>query len=327
MRRRDVIALALGRALWPMVAAAQQKSMPVIGFLSGTSPVGYAPFAAAFRDGLGAAGFVDGRNVAIEYRWAEGAFDRLPAMAEELVRRHVDIIVASGGTLAAAAAKRAASRIPIVFIVGNDPVAGGLVASLAHPGGNLTGLSFLVTELNPKRFGLLCELMPHARHIGLIVNPHNPAAAERTLSEVEAAASRKQIELILLKASSAAEIEAAFGGLAERHAEALLIGNDAFFNSQRERFVGLARRYRLPACYESREAVRAGGLISYSPSFTAMYRRLGGYAAEVLKGAKPADLPVEQPSKFELAINLKTAKALGLTVPPLLLAQADEVIE
>ncbi|HEY1258843.1 MAG TPA: ABC transporter substrate-binding protein, partial [Stellaceae bacterium] len=244
MRRRTFLGTLLTAAIFPPAAVlAQQKPMPVIGFLAGTSPVGYA----SFREGLGEAGFVEGRNVAIEYRWAEGAFDRLPAMAEDLVRRHVDIIVASGGTLAAAAAKKATDTVPIVFIVGNDPVAGGLVASLAHPGGNLTGLSFLVTDLNTKRFGLLCELVPQARRVGLIVNPRNPVVAERTLHEIGAVASRKGIALILLQAGSVGEIEATFAALAERHAEALLIGNDPFFNSQRERFVRLAARYRLSA--------------------------------------------------------------------------------
>jgi putative tryptophan/tyrosine transport system substrate-binding protein len=326
MRRRELIAGLAAAAIWPLAAVAQPK-MPTIGFLSGTSPKGYAPFAAAFRESLAEAGFVEGRNLAIEYRWAEGVFDRLPAMAEQLVQRKVDVIVASGSTLAALAAKKATDEVPTVFIVGEDPVANGLVASLARPGGNRTGVSFLVVDLNAKRFELLCELMPQARRIGLIVNPRNQSAASRNRHDVQAAADRKGVQLLIVDASSEPEIEGAFDTLTRQHAEALLIGNDAYFNSQRERFVALAAQSRLPACYESREAVRAGGLISYSPSFTAMYRRLGSYAAKVLKGEKPADLPVEQPSKFELTVNLKTAALLGVSVPQLLLVQADEVIE
>jgi putative tryptophan/tyrosine transport system substrate-binding protein len=327
VRRREFIAKLGVAAAYLPAAARAEAALPVIGFLSGTSPVGYAPFAAAFREALAEAGIVEGRNVAIEYRWAEGVFDRLPALAEDLTRRKVDVLVTSGSTLAALAAKKATDTIPTVFITGDDPVAGGLVASLARPGGNRTGISFLVVDLNAKRFGLLCELVPQARRIGLIVNPLNAAVAARVLRDIGAAAAGKGIDLIALKAGSEAEIEAAFAALAKQHADALLIGNDAFFNSQRERFVALAAQGALPTCYESQEAVRGGGLIAYSASFTMMYRRLGEYTAKVLKGAKPADLPVQQPTKFELVINLKTAKALGLTVPPILLAQADEVIE
>lgn len=326
MRRRDVFPLALAPVLWPAAGFAQQ-SMPTVGFLNGTSAARYAPFLAAFREGLAKGGYVEGKSVAIEYRWAEGAFDRLPAMAEDLVRRRVDVIVASGSTLAALAAKKATDTVPTVFIAGDDPVANGLVASLARPGGNRTGISFLVVDLNVKRFDLLCQLVPQARRIGLVVNPQNPAAADRTLHDVRAAAARKGAQLTETKASSETEIDAVFPILAAQGAEALLIGNDAFFNAQRDRFIGLASRYRLPAAYESQESVRAGGLIAYGASFPAMYERLGGYAAKVLSGAKPSDLPVEQPTKFVLSINLKTAKALGLSVPPILLAQADEVIE
>lgn len=328
MRRRNLIILVTAAAtLRPLAGTAQQKAMPVIGFLSGTSAERYAPFLAAFREGLDEAGFVEGQNVAIEYRWAEGDFGRLPAMAGDLVRRKVDVIVTSGGTLAAEAAKQATDTIPTVFIAGDDPVASGLVASLARPGGNRTGISFLVVDLNVKRLELLSEMVPQAETIGLLVNPGNAAVAARIVREVEEAAGKKKLKPTVLKATTEAEIEAAFATFVQRHIDGLLIGNDAFFNSQRERFVGLAARNRIPASYEAGESVRAGGLISYGANIPAMYHQLGVYTGKVLKGAKPADLPVMQPTKFELLINLNTAKALGLTVPPLLVARADEVIE
>jgi putative ABC transport system substrate-binding protein len=327
VRRRDLLGrLAGASVVWPLGAGAQQKQ-PVIGFLSGTSAQRYAPFFAAFHAALAEGGFVEGKNIAIEYRWAEGAFDRLPAMAEDLVRRRVDVIVTSGGSVAALAAKNATDAIPTVFLAGDDPVAVGLVASLARPSGNRTGISFLVVQLNLKRLELLSELVPQAQTIGLLINPTNPTAAGRIVAQIEAAASRKKIALPVLRASSDSEIDAALAAFAAQHVDALLIGNDPFFNAERERFIALAVRYRIPVSYEAAEAVRAGGLISYGASFPAIYRQLGLYTAKVLKGAKPAELPVEQPTKFELAINLKTATALGLTVPQSLLAGAGEVIE
>lgn len=310
MNRRDLLILGSTAIAWPQIVRAQQKTMRAIGFLSGTSSVRYAPFVAAFREALAEAGFVEGQKVTIEYRWADGVFDRLPEMAEDLVHRKVDLIVTSGGTLAAMAARGATDTIPTVFIAGDDSVATGLVASLARPGGR-TGISFLVVDLNAKRLELLSELVPQAKTMGLLVNLGNST----------------KVQLIVLNTSAEGEIDAAFGTFGERHVKALLIGNDAFFNSQRERLIALAARYRIPASYEAGESVRAGGLMSYGANIQAMYRQLGIYTAKVLKGTKPADLPVEQPTKFEPAINLKTAKALGLIVPRSLLVAADEVTE
>lgn len=327
MRRRRFLTALSGAAAFPLPALAQPKAMPLIGFLSGTAPELYAPFLAAFRDGLQSTGLVENRDVAIDYRWARGEFDRLPQLAAELVARKVDLIVTSGSTLAAQAAKQATDTIPTVFITGDDPVATGIVASLAHPGGNRTGISFLVVDLNEKRFELLCELLPHPKRIGLLLNPRNRAAADRTERLVREAARAKEVEVPVLTASTPREIEAAFAAFAERQVDGLLIGNDAYFNAQRALFIELAAHRKMPAIYESRAAVAAGGLINYGPSFPAMYRELGLYAGKILKGAKPADLPVEQPTKFELVINLKTATALDLNVPPALLARADEVIE
>jgi putative tryptophan/tyrosine transport system substrate-binding protein len=303
---------------------AQQTAMPVIGFLSATSPGPLAPFVAAFRHGLSETGYVEGQSVVIEYRWAEGLYDRLPALAANLVDLRVDVIVASGST-APRAAKNATSTIPIVF-VGSDPVLSGLVPSLGRPGGNLTGFSLFVDELMPKRLELLSDLIPQARSIALLVNP-NGATTERTIRDLQEAARAKGVQLIILKAGTESEIEVAFGSLVELQAQALLVGADPFFNSRREQLVALASRHAVPAIYEWREFVTSGGLISYGPSLTSIYRQVGIYAGRILKGAKPADLPIQQPAKFELVINLQTAKALGLTVPQSILARADEVIE
>jgi putative ABC transport system substrate-binding protein len=309
------------------MAHAQQKAMPVIGFLSGTSPSANVPFVAAFRQGLSETGYVEGQNVAIEYRWAEGHYDRLPALAADLVGRKVDVIATSGGGLNAVfAAKSATSTIPIVSAFGDDPVATGLVTSLARPGGNLTGVSWLVDELTPKRLELLSELVPQARVIALLVNP-NFAGTERIIRDMQEAARAKGLQLPILKAGTESEIDAAFASLVQLHAGALVVQADPFFGSRREQIVALASRHAVPAIYGVREFAAAGGLISYGASVTAVYRQLGTYAGKILKGAKPADLPVEQPTRFELVVNLNTAKTLGLTIPHSMLMLADEVIE
>ena len=326
MRRRELIVLFGGAmAAWPFAACAQQKATPVIGYLGTGSPGPNAPQLAAFRQGLSETGYVEGQNVAIEYRWAAGFFDRLPTLAAELVDRKVDVI-AAGSPPAALAAKRATSTIPIVFNTGDDPVATGLVASLARPSGNLTGVSMLLTELVPKRLQLLLEMVPQARVIALLVNPNGPEA-EPTIRDGETAARAKGVQLLIVKAGTEREIDAAFTSLVQLHADALLVGNDPFFNSQREQLVALAARHAVPVIYFFREFAAAGGLISYGPRLPDFFRQVGVYVGRILKGAKPADLPVQQPVKFELVINLKTAKALGLTVPQSLLQRADEVIE
>ena len=328
MRRRDFVTLLGGAAAaWLLAARAREKVMPVIGFLSGVSPGPSAPYAAAFQRGLGETGYVEGQNLAIEYRWAEGRFDRLPALAADLVARKVDLIVASGGgNPSARAAKSATSTIPIVFASGGDPVAIGLVASLARPGRNLTGVSILTDELMPKRLELLSELAPQAKVIALLVNP-NYAGTEAIIRNVQEAARAKGLQLPILNAGNEGEIDAAFAPLARLQAGGLVVGSDPFFNSRREQLVALAASHAVPAIYEWRDFAAAGGLISYGTSLTSVYRQLGIYAGKVLKGAKPADLPVQQPTRFELVINLKTAKTLDLAVPQSILGRADEVIE
>ena len=324
MRRREFIALLGGAAAWPFVARAQQPAMPVIGLLTATSPAPFAPLMNAFRQGLSEAGYVEGQNLAIEYRWAEGHYDRLPALAADLVRRKVDLIVAMNPP-PALAAKNATSTIPIVFRGGDDPVGDGLVASLARPGGNLTGVS-LADDVTAKRFELLSELVPRVGVIALLVNP-NTAYAERVIRDLQEAARAKGLQLHVLKAGSESEIDSAFASLVELHVDALVVAADPFLSGRREQFVALASRHTVPTTYAWREFAALGGLISYGPSITAVYRLVGVYAAKVLKGAKPADLPVQQPTTFELVINLKTAKALGLAIPPSLLQRADQVIE
>ncbi len=328
MRRRKFVALLGGVvAAWPFAARAQQKAMPVIGVLSTGSPGGsFSELFMAFRQGLSEAGYVEGQNLAIEYRWAEGNYDRLPALAADLVGRKVDLIMASSPP-SALAAKSATSTIPIVFRGGGDPVGTGLVASLARPGGNLTGVSFVPNELTAKRLELLSELVPQAGVIALLVNPTSGANTERVIRDVQEAARTKGLQLHVLKASSESEIDTAFASLVQLHAGALVVGADPFLSGQREQLVALASRHAVPAIYAWREFAASGGLISYGASLTAAYRLVGTYAGKVLKGAKPADLPVQQPTTFELVINRKAAKALGLEVPPALVGRADEVIE
>jgi ABC-type uncharacterized transport system substrate-binding protein len=331
MRRREFITLLGGvAAAWPLAAHAQQSGLPVIGFLSGYPAESFAPetqpLSAAFRQGLSETGYSDGHNVTIEYRWAENQPSRLPVLAAELVRRKVAVIAATGGTASALAAKAATATIPIVFTGGTDPVAIGLVASLNRPGGNVTGVTFLANVLAAKRVELVNEVTPRASLIGLLVNPDNPNAVSET-SDMETATRAIGKRSVLLRASTDRELDAAFTSLADQRANALAIAGDTFFLSRREQLVALVARYAVPASYPSREFVVAGGLMSYGASITDMYRQVGVYTGRILNGAKPADLPVMQPTKFELTINLKTAKALGLQMPDKLLVAADEVIE
>jgi putative tryptophan/tyrosine transport system substrate-binding protein len=313
-------------AAWPYPLRAQQKALPVIGWLSSNSAGPGAAGLAGFLEGLHEAGLVNGRNVTIEYRWAAGAYDRLPALAADLVGRKVDVIVATGGPAPALAAKSATSAIPIIFASGGDAVAEGLVASLARPGGNITGVSFLVLELSAKRLELLSELVPEARVIALLVNPDNPNT-ERGIGLVEEAARTKGLQLAILKGANEGQVDAAFVSLRQLRAGGLIVGADPVFGIRRTQIVALAADNALPTMYFSREDAAAGGLISYGSSVSAAYHQAGAYAAKILAGAKTADLPVQQPTKFELVINLKTAKALGLRVPQSLLQRADEVIE
>jgi putative tryptophan/tyrosine transport system substrate-binding protein len=325
VRRREFIALLGGAAVaWPVAARAQQ--VPVVGFLATTSPAPFAHLVAGFRRGLQEAGFLEGRNVAIEYRWAEGRYDQVPALAADLVQRQVAVIVTTGGETSAVAAKAATKTIPIVFNTGTDPVRLGLVTSLARPGGNATGVNIFTTELAEKRLGLLHDLIPAASTIAVLLNP-NFAPAVVNLQESEVAARAAGRTVVAFHASRDDEIETAFARIIQMRPGALLVGSDPFFNSRREQIVALAARHAIPAIYEWREFAQAGGLMSYGTSLIEAYRQQGVYAGRILKGEKPADLPVVQLSKFELIINLITAKTLGLTFPPGLLAIADEVIE
>jgi putative tryptophan/tyrosine transport system substrate-binding protein len=325
MKRRTFIAGMGAATLWPLAARAQQP-MPVVGYLSSRSPGESETVVAAFRQGLGEAGYVVGQNVAVEYRWAEGQYDRLPALAAELVSRKVAAILAAGGPPSALAAKKTTSTIPIIFSAADDPVGLGLVASLSRPGGNVTGMSVFNSALGAKRFALLHELVPSAGTIVYLTNPANPSV-QLEVKAVQEAANMFGTDLQVLNASNDQEVEAAFARLAELHAGAIIVAGEPYFDSRRAAIVGLASRYAIPASYSWRENVAMGGLLSYGTSITDSYRNSGVYCGRILKGEKPADLPVMQPTKFEMTINLKTAKTLGLTIPPALLTGADEVIE
>jgi putative ABC transport system substrate-binding protein len=326
MKRRDFITLLAGTvAAWPIAARAQQAGLPVVGWLASGSAGAFADIVAAFRKGLGEVGFVEGRNVVIEYRWAEGQYERLPAMAADLVRRRVAVIAAGGGP-EAPIAKAATSTVPIVFVVGVDPVEVGLVASLNRPGGNLTGLTALGAGLGPKRLELLHELVPTASVLGALLNPTR-TNFETESTEFEAAAGKLGLQLEVLRAADRHDLDMIFGTLAQEHIGGLVVTGDPFFNAQAEQLAALTGRYAVPAIFQDREFTAAGGLASYGAARTEIYRQSGLYVGRILKGERPADLPVMQPTKFELIINLKTAKALGITPSLPLLGRADEVIE
>ena len=318
MRRREFITLISGATAWPLVARAQQRTMPVIGFLSTRSSIDTSHLVASFRDGLAQNGFAEGQNVLIEYRWALGQYDRLGAMAMELARRPVAVLVAVGGEPAALAAKAATSTIPIVFSIGGDPVRLGLVTSYNRPGGNATGISFVLATLEAKRLGLLHEMLPHVIKVGVLLDP-DFLLAEMQLRDLQEAASARRLEIQVLRASTDREIEVAFETIARQRVAAVAVASSPFFDTRRERLLALAATFAVPTMYQFREYPAAGGLMSYGPNIADGYRQLGGYVGRILKGAKPTDLPVVQPSKFEFVINLKTAKALGLEIPPTLL--------
>jgi putative tryptophan/tyrosine transport system substrate-binding protein len=325
MRRRQFIGLLGAAAAWPLAVRAQQPAVPTIGFLNGASPEGYVLYATAFRQGLREAGYVDGQNLRIEYRWAEGQYERLPAQAADLVRRRVSVIAATS-TPAGLVAKAATSSIPIVFTTAADPVEIGLVASLNRPGGNVTGVSFFSAELGQKQVELLHELIPAAAHVGLLVNPKFPATAAMT-RDVTMAAVALGIQIDVMQATDSREIEAAFRALVRDSADALVVGADTFLLSRRLQIATLAARYALPAVYVLRDFAEAGGLICYGTSQTEAYRQAGIYTGKILNGTRPANLPVMRSTKFELVINLPTASAIGVEIPATLLARADEVIE
>jgi|EndMetStandDraft_8_1072994.scaffolds.fasta_scaffold16047_2 putative ABC transport system substrate-binding protein len=326
--RREFIALLGGAAAaWPLAARAQQSAMPVIGFIGAGALDNYVLYLAAFRKGLAETGFVEGQNVAIEYRWAEGQYERMAQLADDLVRRRVAVIAVPGSPPGARAAKAATSTIPIVFSVGDDPVRSGLVTSISRPGGNATGINFLTGEVVAKRLALLHELLPGAARVAAFINPADASRAEVLREEVEVAARTVGMQLQILNPTTNREIDAAFGALVRERADALFVGPDAFYNSRRVQLANMAARHVLPTAFAVREYVDAGGLMSYGTSLADMYREVGAYCGRILKGAKPSDLPVLQSTKFELVINAQTARMLGITVPPSLLARADEVIE
>jgi ABC-type uncharacterized transport system substrate-binding protein len=327
VKRRDLIALLAGATLgYPLVARAQQPVIPVIGYLTSTSISPVPATLVAFRLGLHDSSYVEGQNLVVEYRQAEGNYDRLPALAGDLVGRKVDLILAVGGIVSARAAKSATSTIPIVFLIGTDPVEDGLVASFARPGKNLTGITLLISELNAKRLEVLSEMVPGASTIALLVDPGS-STTERSVRDVREAATARGLQLLVLKASTETEIDVSFRQLVQGGAGALLVSSAPFLDTRREQLLALTAQHAVPAIYTWHDFVVAGGLASYGASLTAVGRQLGSYAGRILRGSKPADLPVQQPTKFELTINLKTAKALGLTVPQSLLARADEIVE
>jgi putative tryptophan/tyrosine transport system substrate-binding protein len=326
LKRREFITLLGGAAAWPLAARAQQPAMPVIGFLSSRSPDESNHLVAAFRTGLRQGDYVEGQNVAIEYRWAEGQIERLPALAADLARRQVAAIATVGNTPSAYAARAATAIIPIVFVIGDDPVKIGLVDSLSRPQGNVTGVTMLLGPLGMKRFELLSELVPNAATIAMLANPSNPVT-EQAVKEAQEATRILRRQLVVQTASTESELDAALASVAHQRADALVVDADPFFTTRRDQLIALTARYSLPAIYTYRDFAAAGGLISYGGDVSMSYRVAGNYIGRILKGAKPADLPVQQATKVELVINLKTAKALGLTLPPTLLARADEVIE
>ena len=327
MTRRECLILLGGAAVWPVAEDARQASMPMIGFLGSDSPALFARHLRLFHQGLSESGYVEGQNVVIEYRWAEGHNDRLPALAGELVRRQVSVIATSGTTPATLAAKAATTTIPIVFFTAGDPVALGFVASLAHPGGNLTGATSLGDQLAPKRLELLQQLIPTATIMALLVNPTNPALAESTARELRDAGRRLGLRIHTLRASTEGDFDPVFAAVVRLRASGLVIGIDSFFTGRREQLGALALRHGIPAIYQDRDFAAAGGVMSYGGGLTEGYRLVGVYTGRILKGAKPADLPVQQVTRVELIINMKSARALRLKVPPTLLALADEVIE
>ena len=327
-RRRDFITLLGGAAAsaWPLAVRAQQRAMPVIGFLDSGSPAGMTANLAAFRRGLGETGYTEGQNLAIDYRWAQGRYDQLPALAADLVRQQVAVIVATRSSAPGLAAKAVTSTIPIVFQTGSDPVKDGLVASLNRPGGNVTGVTRLSTELMPKRLGLISELVPTATAIAVLVNPAGPQAAEQ-VREMQEATRLLKLQLHVVNASTERDLDTAFAAAAQHRVGALIVATDNLFVGRREQIAALAASHAIPAMYPFSESVVAGGLMSYAASFEDSFRQVGVYTGRILKGTKPADLPVEQPTRFYFVINLKTAKALGLEIPAKLLALTDEVIE
>jgi putative tryptophan/tyrosine transport system substrate-binding protein len=327
VKRREFITLLGGAAAWPLAAGAQQPAMPVVGLVTGGSPEAAVRMGGGFRRGLNEGGYVEGQNVTVEYQWLDGQYDRLPSLMADLVRRRVAVIATPGSNPAALAAKAATTTIPIVFGVGADPIELGLVASLARPGGNATGINFFVADIAAKRLGLLHDLVPKAVRIAVLINPANASTAEATLRDMPEAARAIGLQIVVLNASTGREIEAAFATLVRDRADALFVGADAFFNSRRVQLANMAARHAIPTAFAVREYVDAGGLMSYGTSLADMYRHVGAYSGRILKGARPADLPVLQSTKFELVINLQTARMLGLTVPDKLLVLADEVIE
>ena len=327
MRRREIIVLLGATAAWPLTARAQQPPLPLVAFINSGTADAQTTRLAAFRKGMSEAGYVESQNVTVEYHWMNGHYEGLPALLDDLVRRRVAVIATPGSNPAALAAKAATASIPIVFGVAEDPVALGLVASLAHPGGNATGVNFFAAEIDAKRLGLMHELLPKATRFAVLVNPTNATSAETTANAIKEAAASFGLELLFGNASTPAEIDTAFAAFARERAAAVFIAPDGFFGSRGAQFAALAARDRLPASFVSRETVEAGLLMSYGTSFDDMFRQIGIYTGSILKGTKPADLPVLQATKFEFILNLKTARSLGVDIPPTLLARADEVIE